>query len=62
MVEFGTDLSITYVMGDLSPMIVTWLDACDRPGPRASAELWRLATEWRLKRVRVLTGTLWELA
>lgn len=35
---------------------------CDLPGPRAEAELWRLATEWRLKPVRVLTGTLWELA
>ena len=35
---------------------------CDVPGPRAEAELWRLATEWRLKPVRVLTGTLWEAA
>jgi hypothetical protein len=35
---------------------------CDLPGPRAEAELWRLATEWRLKPVRVLTGTLWEAA
>jgi putative protein-disulfide isomerase len=35
---------------------------CDLPGPRASAELWRLAAEWRLKPVRVLTGTLWEPA
>jgi putative protein-disulfide isomerase len=35
---------------------------CDLPTPRARAELWRLATEWRLKPVRVLTGTLWELA
>jgi len=32
------------------------------PGPRAEAELWRLATEWRLKPVPVLTGTLWEPA
>jgi predicted DsbA family dithiol-disulfide isomerase len=35
---------------------------CDLPGPRASAELWRLAAEWRVKPLRVLTGTLWELA
>jgi hypothetical protein len=35
---------------------------CDLPGPRASAELWRLATEWKVKPVRVLTGMLWELA
>jgi putative protein-disulfide isomerase len=35
---------------------------CDLPGPRAAAELWRLAAEWRVKPVRVLTGTLWEPA
>ena len=35
---------------------------CDLPGPRAHAELWRLAAEWRVKPVRVLTGMLWEPA
>jgi putative protein-disulfide isomerase len=35
---------------------------CDLPGPRAKAELWRLAAEWRVRPVRVLTGTLWEAA
>ena len=35
---------------------------CDLPGPRANAELWRLAAEWRVRPVRVLTGTLWEAA
>jgi putative protein-disulfide isomerase len=35
---------------------------CDLPGPRAAAELWRLATEWRVRPIRVLTGELWELA
>ena len=35
---------------------------CDLPLTRASAELWRLAAESRLRPVRVLTGTLWELA
>ncbi len=34
---------------------------CDLPGPRAAAELWRLATEWKLRPVPVLTGELWEL-
>ena len=33
---------------------------CDLPGPRANAELWRLAAEWQVKPVRVLTGMLWE--
>jgi predicted DsbA family dithiol-disulfide isomerase len=35
---------------------------CDLPAPRANAELWRLATEWRAKPVRVVTGMLWESA
>jgi protein-disulfide isomerase-like protein with CxxC motif len=35
---------------------------CDLPGPRAGAEAWRLASEWRLRRVPVLAGELWELA
>lgn len=36
--------------------------ACGLPGPRAPAELWRLAGEWRVRPLRVLTGELWELA
>jgi predicted DsbA family dithiol-disulfide isomerase len=35
---------------------------CDLPGPRVRAELWRLASEWRAKPTRVLTGWLWEPA
>jgi putative protein-disulfide isomerase len=35
---------------------------CDLPGPRARAELWRLAADWRVRPVRVLFGELWELA
>jgi protein-disulfide isomerase-like protein with CxxC motif len=35
---------------------------CDLPGPRAEAELWQLASEWRAKPVRVLTGWLFEPA
>jgi putative protein-disulfide isomerase len=33
-----------------------------RPAPVVEAELWKLATEWKLKPVRALTGTLWEPA
>jgi predicted DsbA family dithiol-disulfide isomerase len=36
--------------------------ACDLPGPRAPAELWRLALEWRIKPRRVPGGELWEVA
>lgn len=35
---------------------------CDMAEPRAMAELWRLASEWRVRPVRVLTGLLWETA
>ena len=35
---------------------------CELPGPRADAELWRLAVEWKAKPTRVLTGHLWEAA
>jgi hypothetical protein len=35
---------------------------CDLPGPRAGAEAWRLASEWRVRRVPVLAGELWEPA
>jgi hypothetical protein len=32
---------------------------CDRPGPLAAAELWRLAAEWQVRPERALTGELW---
>jgi hypothetical protein len=35
---------------------------CDLPGPRAPAELWRLALEWRVRPRRVPGGELWEPA
>jgi putative protein-disulfide isomerase len=35
---------------------------CELPVPPVAAELWRLASEWKLRPLRVLTGHLWELA
>jgi len=35
---------------------------CDLPGPRAGAEAWRLASDWRVRRVPVVASELWELA
>jgi putative protein-disulfide isomerase len=35
---------------------------CDLPGPRAPAELWRLALEWQVRPERVGTDYLWSLA
>jgi putative protein-disulfide isomerase len=32
---------------------------CDRPGPLAAAELWRMAAEWQVRPERALTGELW---
>ncbi|MEA2472784.1 MAG: hypothetical protein QOE06_699, partial [Thermoleophilaceae bacterium] len=37
-------------------------EVCGLPGPRAHAELWRLAAEWKVRPVSALTGYLWELA
>jgi predicted DsbA family dithiol-disulfide isomerase len=36
--------------------------ACDLSEQAASLELWRLAAEGRVRRTRVLTGDLWEMA
>jgi putative protein-disulfide isomerase len=35
---------------------------CDLPGPRAPAELWRRALDWRIRPRRVPGGELWEPA
>jgi putative protein-disulfide isomerase len=35
---------------------------CDLPGPAAELSLWQLASEWRIRPLRVLTGVLWERA
>jgi predicted DsbA family dithiol-disulfide isomerase len=35
---------------------------CDLPAPRAAAELWRLALEWRVRARPVLNGPLWSPA
>ena len=50
MVDFGTDLSITYVMGGLArqfeepaTMIVPWLDASERSGMPVDPRLWAQA-------------------
>lgn len=32
---------------------------CDRPGPLAAADLWRLAADWQVRPERALTGDLW---
>ena len=35
---------------------------CDLPGPRAAAELWRLAEEWRVRAEPTVGGEMWSLA
>jgi putative protein-disulfide isomerase len=46
--------------GALAPAEVAAV--CDLPGPRAPAELWRLALEWRVRPRRVGGGEMWEPA
>jgi predicted DsbA family dithiol-disulfide isomerase len=54
-------LDILDALGRFGRMAGAEVEAvCDLPGPRARAELWRLAAEWRVRPVRVLIGTLWE--
>ena len=35
---------------------------CDLPGPRAAAELWRAAADWRVRAEPTLGGEVWSLA
>ena len=35
---------------------------CGMPPPRAAAELWRLALDWRVRQRRVAGGELWSPA
>jgi putative protein-disulfide isomerase len=37
-------------------------EICELPGPRAGAELYRLAEQWKLRPLRRMTGYLWEAA
>ena len=54
---------VTAALRRFGRMATAELEAvCDLPGPRAGAEAWRLASEWRVKRVPVLAGELWEPA
>ena len=60
--EYATP-DVLGVLRRFGPMATTEVAAvCDLPGPRAAAELWRLAGEWRVARTRVLLGELWEAA
>ena len=55
--------SVQDALARFGPLATAEVEAvCDLPGPRAHAELWALAAEWRAKPRRVLTGWLWEPA
>ncbi len=45
--------------GRMAPAEV--VEVCELPEPRAELELWQLASEWKLRPLKVLTGLLWEL-
>jgi hypothetical protein len=55
------DLDVAGALRRFGSMATVELEAvCDLPGPRAGAEVWRLASEWRARRVPVLSSELWE--
>jgi putative protein-disulfide isomerase len=61
--EDGPAPDVTAALARFGTMATAEVAAvCHLQGPRAAAELWRLASEWRVKPERVLTGELWSLA
>jgi putative protein-disulfide isomerase len=59
----ATPLSVEDALRRFGTMSTAEIAAvCDLPGPRAPAELWRLALEWRVKPERLGTGHLWSVA
>ena len=56
-------LTVEQALRDLGPLAAAEVSAvCGLPGPAARAELWRLATEWRVRSEPVGSGALWSLA
>ena len=59
----GPPPDVVAALAQFGSMATAELEAvCDLPGPRAGAEVWRLASEWRARRVPVLNSELWEPA
>jgi putative protein-disulfide isomerase len=59
----GPRPDVAAALGRFGSMATVELAAvCDLPGPRAGAEVWQLASEWRARRVPVLNSELWEPA
>jgi hypothetical protein len=55
--------SVLEALRRFGPMATVEVAAvCDLPGPRAPAELWRLAAEWKVSVERTLGGEMWSLA
>jgi predicted DsbA family dithiol-disulfide isomerase len=59
----GAPLAVEDALRRFGPCATAEVAAlCDLTGPRAPAELWRLALEWRVRPRPVLGGELWTLA
>jgi hypothetical protein len=59
----GTPLGIEEAIARFGRLTTREVEVlCSLPGPRAGAELYRLAEQWKLRPVRCLTGHLWEAA
>jgi hypothetical protein len=55
--------SVLEALRRFGPMATVEVAAvCDLPGPRAPAELWRLAAEWKVSAERTLGGEIWSVA
>jgi len=55
--------SVEEALRRVGPMSTAEVAAvCDLPGPRAPAELWQLAADWRVRPERLGSGELWTLA
>lgn len=51
---------VVTALRELGPLATAEVAAvCDLPGPRAQAELWGLAVQWRVRPQRLLAGELW---
>jgi len=59
----GVPPAVEVALRTFGPMATAEVAAvCDLPGPRAPAELWRMATEWRVRPDRFGSGELWTVA
>jgi predicted DsbA family dithiol-disulfide isomerase len=61
-IEEGSPPTVEEALRRFGPMATAEIAAvCELAGPRGPAELWRLATEWKVRPERLGSGELWSL-